>query len=499
MADLKFLKPLTKAQRDYAEMIINEANKQGVPYQLALGIAFNESGINPNAPDGSAGEIGLMQVMPSTGLYFGFTAQDLRDPAKNVQAGIAYLKKSYDLSDKDPELAAAGYNAGVNHAFFTEKGKGLPSGTKEYLRKLRDSGVFEAIGQQPPPEAPAEAPPADAAAEAPAAPPTTEAPPKDDLEARMAASQAEQEQRMGQIYGGTAGLGLAGTRAAVKGVSSAASSAANILGESFAKGLARNAPPAVLPGAPPSAPIGAPIAPASVRPGGLPVGPEGRPPLGGSATFNWAKEYGLTDFEANKALDTTKNPGGATDLMNKRREAMMRVEQMFPGEFVENPRFGGVMTPESSVGAGPRAPYAANLFAGEQRPPNVIGRAKPPPIPMTSKPGLDGVVDDFKRMIGPNTAVGKIVGGVMKYVAPPVALAQAGGEFADFYGEFQKPKPDLGVMARRGIGGVGSVLSAFPGTAPIGIPMAVAPGAYEAYLRNRKSMPGVEVLEVPPL
>lgn len=499
MADLKFSKPLTEAQRKYAEMIVNEANKQGVPYQLALGIAFNESGINPNAPDGSAGEIGLMQVKPGTGLEVGFTAQDLRDPAKNVQAGIAYLKKSYDLSDKDPELAAAGYNAGINHAFFTEKGKGLPSGTKEYLRKLRDSGVFEAIGQQPPAEAPAEAPPVEAAAEAPAALPTTEAPPKDDLEARMAAAQAEQEQRMGQIYGGTAGLGLAGTRAAAKGVSSAASSAANILGESFAKGLARNAPPAVLPGAPPSAPIGAPIAPASVRPGGLPVGPEGRPPLGGSGTFKWAKEFGLTDFEANKALDTTKNPGGATDLMNKRREAMMKVEQMFPGEFVENPRFGGVMTPESSVGAGPRSPYAANLFAGEQRPPNVIGRAKPPPIPMTSKPGLDGVVDDFKRMIGPNTAVGKIVGGVMKYVAPPVALAQAGGEFADFYGEFQKPKPDLGVMARRGIGGVGSVLSAFPGTAPIGIPMAVAPGAYEAYLRNRKSMPGVEVLEVPPL
>ena len=417
MADLKFLKPLTKAQRDYAEMIINEANKQGVPYQLALGIAFNESGINPNAPDGSAGEIGLMQVMPSTGLYFGFTAQDLRDPAKNVQAGIAYLKKSYDLSDKDPELAAAGYNAGVNHAFFTEKGKGLPSGTKEYLRKLRDSGVFEAIGQQPPPEAPAEAPPADAAAEAPAAPPTTEAPPKDDLEARMAASQAEQEQRMGQIYGGTAGLGLAGTRAAAKGVSSAASSAANILGEGFARGLARNAPPAVLPGAPPSAPI-APFAPAAAppggpRPGGLPINQ-----AGGSATFNYGKAFGLPDIEAARALDMTKQAGGANELIAKRREAMQRVQQMFPGEFVENPRFGGLMTPDPSVGAGPRAPYAANVLAGEQRPPNVIGRAKPPPIPMTSKPGLDGVVDDFRRMIGPNTAVGKIVGGVMKYVAP---------------------------------------------------------------------------------
>lgn len=495
MADLKFSKPLTEAQRKYAEMIVNEANKQGVPYQLALGIAFNESGINPNAPDGSAGEIGLMQVKPGTGLEVGFTAQDLRDPAKNVQAGIAYLKKSYDLSDKDPELAAAGYNAGINHAFFTEKGKGLPSGTKEYLRKLRDSGVFEAIGQQPPAEAPTEAPPADAAAEAPAAPPTTGTPPKDDLEARMAAAQAEQEQRMGQIFGGTAGLGLAGARAGAKGVSSAASSAANILGEGFAQGLARNAPPAVMPGAPPSAPIATAAAPpGGPRPGGLPINQ-----AGGSATFNYGKAFGLPDIEAARALDMTKQAGGANELIAKRREAMQRVQQMFPGEFVENPRFGGLMTPDPSVGAGPRAPYAANVLAGEQRPPNVIGRGKPPPIPMTSKPGLDGVVDDFRRMIGPNTAVGKIVGGVMKYVAPPLALAQAGGEFADFYGEFQKPKPDVGVMARRGIGGVGSVLSAFPGTAPIGIPMAVAPGAYEAYLRNRKSMPGVEVLEVPPL
>jgi hypothetical protein len=494
MADLKFSKPLTKAQRDYAEMIINEANKQGVPYQLALGIAFNESGINPNAPDGSAGEIGIMQVKPGTGVEVGFTIQDLRDPAKNIQAGIAYLKKSYDLSDKDPELAAAGYNAGINHAFFTEKGKGLPSGTKEYLRKLRDSGVFEAIGQQPPPEAPAEAPPVEAAAEAPAeaqAAPAVAAPP-DDIAARMAAAQAQQEERMGQIAGGTAGLGLAGARAGAKGVSSAASSAANILGEGFARGLARNAPPAVLPGAPPSAPPGAPIAPANVRPGGLPINQ-----AGGSATFNYGKAFGLPDIEAGRALDMSKQTGGASDLINKRREALLRVQQMFPGEFVENPRFGGLMTPDPSVGAGPRAPYAANVLAGEQRPPNVIGRAKPPPIPMTSKPGLDGVVDDFKRMVGPGSPVGKIVGGVMKYVAPPLALAQAGGEFANLYGEFQKPKPDVGVMARRGIGGVGSVLSAFPGTAPIGIPMAVAPGAYEAYLRNRKSMPGVEALEVP--
>jgi len=494
MADLKFLKPLTKAQRDYAEMIINEANKQGVPYQLALGIAFNESGINPNAPDGSAGEIGLMQVKPGTGLEVGFTAQDLRDPAKNVQAGIAYLKKSYDLSDKDPELAAAGYNAGINHAFFTEKGKGLPSGTKEYLRKLRDSGVFEAIGQQPPAEAPPEAPPAEAAAEAPAeaqAAPAEAAPP-DDINARMAAAQAQQEERMGQIAGGTAGLGLAGARAGAKGVSSAVGSAANILGEGFAQGLARNAPPALLPGAPPSAPPGAPIAPANVRPGGLPINQ-----AGGSATFNYGKAFGLPDIEAARALDMTKQAGGANELIAKRREALQKVQQMFPGEFVENPRFGGLMTPDPSVGAGPRAPYAANVLAGEQRPPNVIGRAKPPPIPMTSKPGLDGVVDDFKRMVGPGSPVGKIVGGVMKYVAPPLALAQAGGEFANLYGEFQKPKPDIGVMARRGIGGVGSVLSAFPGTAPIGIPMAVAPGAYEAYLRNRKSMPGVEALEVP--
>jgi hypothetical protein len=494
MADLKFSKPLTKAQRDYAEMIINEANKQGVPYQLALGIAFNESGINPNSPDGSGGEIGIMQVKPSTGLEVGFTAQDLRDPAKNIQAGIAYLKKSYDLSDKDPELAAAGYNAGINHAFFTEKGKGLPSGTKEYLRKLRDSGVFEAIGQQPPPEAPAEAPaeapPVEAAAEAQAAPAV--AAPPDDIAARMAAAQAEQEERMGQIAGGTAGVVLAGTRGLAKGASSGITSAANILGEGFAQGLARNAPPAVLPGAPPSAPPGAPIAPANVRPGGLPINQ-----AGGSATFNYGKAFGLPDIEAGRALDMSKQTGGASDLINKRREALQKVQQMFPGEFVENPRFGGIMTPDPSVGAGPRAPYAANVLAGEQRPPNVIGRAKPPPIPMTSKPGLDGVVDDFKRMVGPNTAVGKIVGGVMKYVAPPLALAQAGGEFANMYGEFQKPKPDVGVMARRGIGGVGSVLSAFPGTAPIGIPMAVAPGAYEAYLRNRKSMPGVEALEVP--
>jgi len=70
-----------------------------------------ESGFDPSARS-AAGSIGLMQVMPKTGARFGLSADDLADPAKNLQAGTAYLRFLMDHYSGDTQKAVAAYNAG---------------------------------------------------------------------------------------------------------------------------------------------------------------------------------------------------------------------------------------------------------------------------------------------------------------------------------------------------------------------------------------------------
>jgi hypothetical protein len=106
-------------------------------------------------------------------------------------------------------------------------------------------------------------------------------------------------------------------------------------------------PPAPQGFAPPSAPS-APNVPRPVV--GGPAGPVGGPAsplnqMSGSGVFNYGKAFDLTDIEAGRALDMTKNPGGVHDLTTQRREALNRIQSM-GGGYVENPRYGGIMTPD---------------------------------------------------------------------------------------------------------------------------------------------------------
>jgi hypothetical protein len=105
--------------------------------------------------------------------------------------------------------------------------------------------------------------------------------------------------------------------------------------------------------------------------------------MGGSGTYNYGKAFGLTDIEAGRATDMTKNPGGANDLINQRTQALQRIQQM-GGGFVENPNYGGIMTPQQSVGSGPRASFVPNPSAPggmAQLPPAQPVSAAPPPPP----------------------------------------------------------------------------------------------------------------------
>jgi hypothetical protein len=149
----------TEDQLRFAQQVADTAIRMGVDPRLAVALAFRESSFNPEAV-GTSGEIGLMQVKPSTAKDMGFSIEDLRDPSKNIEIGLTYLKQNLDKFGY-PEVAAAAYNAGPNHPFFSDADKPLPASTEKYLADIRDLGGFEPT-PAPEPEPPLEQPPAQA-------------------------------------------------------------------------------------------------------------------------------------------------------------------------------------------------------------------------------------------------------------------------------------------------------------------------------------------------
>ena len=136
-----------------------------------------------------------------------------------------------------------------------------------------------------------------------------------------------------------------------------------------------------MPSAPPAAlQAGAP------RPiAGGPAGPVGGPAapltqMGGPGAYNYGKAFGLTDIEAGRATDMSKQPGGASDLIAKRTEALQKIQNM-GGGFVENPNYGGIMTPQQGAGGGPRASFVQAPGGLSQLPPTTPISAAPPPPP----------------------------------------------------------------------------------------------------------------------
>lgn len=93
-------------------------DKLAVSRALALAIARRESEFDPEARS-SAGALGLMQVLPTTGAKVAkdkgmdFSAAKLgSDPGYNVQIGSAYLREIADTYGPSIALIASGYNAG---------------------------------------------------------------------------------------------------------------------------------------------------------------------------------------------------------------------------------------------------------------------------------------------------------------------------------------------------------------------------------------------------
>jgi hypothetical protein len=97
----------------YLDLIAREAKANGVPLWVALGVIWVESKYNPKLR-GSHGVLGMMQVMPSTARYLGYTGtnEQLLEPETNVIWGMKELGKGYKLSNGDLCMTVAKYTGG---------------------------------------------------------------------------------------------------------------------------------------------------------------------------------------------------------------------------------------------------------------------------------------------------------------------------------------------------------------------------------------------------
>jgi len=223
----------------------------------------------------------------------------------------------------------------------------------------------------------------------------------------------------------------------------------------------------------------------------------------GSAVFNYGRAYGLPEIEAGKALGTGKAEGEVWDLLTKRQQAMTDIQRRFPTEtYAENPRYGGIMTPQPSAGAGPRATYVqtppAPAGAPAGAPPGAPAgspqagglRQLPPRQPISMIPnqpsGLQMVTQELKSLAQPMIAGAKTVG---RYAVPPLALAGAGGELADVLSETRKEEPDYIKAGLSGLSSAAGLAALYP---PLTIPAGIVGGgaALINYLREKQKERG---------
>lgn len=113
--------PAALGRAGYRALIERESARAGLPAEIAEAVLAVESGYNPGAR-GGAGEIGLMQVLPSTARMLGFAGTDdqLADPATNIRYGVTYLAGAWRRGGQDICTATMKYRAGHGETRFSQ-------------------------------------------------------------------------------------------------------------------------------------------------------------------------------------------------------------------------------------------------------------------------------------------------------------------------------------------------------------------------------------------
>ena len=124
-------KPHPIGRLTHVGLVRQEAQQRGLPAEVADAVAQVESAYNPNAV-GTVGEVGLMQVRPTTAAMLGHsgTIADLHEPSTNIRYGVRYLAEAWKLANGDLCRALMKYRAGHGEERFSER-------SAEYCRRAR--------------------------------------------------------------------------------------------------------------------------------------------------------------------------------------------------------------------------------------------------------------------------------------------------------------------------------------------------------------------------
>ena len=122
---------------DIVNLLDQAAARYGVPPDLAVAVAQQESGGNPHAVS-AAGAQGVMQLMPATAAALGVS--NPYDAGQNIDAGVRFLSQLLGQFGDVP-LALAAYNWGPGNV--SKNGyNNWPSETVNYV-----SSILARIGQ----------------------------------------------------------------------------------------------------------------------------------------------------------------------------------------------------------------------------------------------------------------------------------------------------------------------------------------------------------------
>jgi soluble lytic murein transglycosylase-like protein len=116
----KSITPPSDPHGRYRALVEKEAARDGLAPEIAEAVMAVESGYNPDAV-GGAGEIGLMQILPSTARMLGFsgTLADLAVPETNIHYGVTYLAEAWRRAAGDLCTAVMKYRAGHGETRFS--------------------------------------------------------------------------------------------------------------------------------------------------------------------------------------------------------------------------------------------------------------------------------------------------------------------------------------------------------------------------------------------
>jgi hypothetical protein len=203
----------------------------------------------------------------------------------------------------------------------------------------------------------------------------------------------------------------------------------------------------------------------------------------GVIPYNTAKALGVTDIEAGQALTNTKQQGGAWDIATKRAEALNKLQGMGMGNYVENPRFGGIMTQGPNVGRGPRESFALRVpetgQVGQTAELQAIPRA--PIVPTVPPPpsGLDQVKNMFTGMMRQGMRLMPVIG-------PPLAGLSIGRDLADIETQYDRApiNRDYTDIGLSGASALAAGASLYPPAFPLAAPLSIGIPTFRNIRRN---------------